>query len=371
MARSNSEIFGRLVLLCVSSFLTLAVAEVVFRVVDFGARYHEPRISNHRFPTEPDKFGLVPFGVVVSTYASDPRGYFEAGNTVRHAHNSVGFRDREHSIERSPKTFRIFGIGDSYLWGQGVRREDRSMDLLENLLQAATCDSMSIEVINAGQRSMNTLQERDLLIERGLAYEPNLVMVHYVLNDIEGVHFFQSYTGIYEYENRPSGWSRVYGFARQIILREIVARDYVRNVVESFSPEGSGWLTSQAALLEMRDASEARKAKFLLVVWPFFHELDGDYPFQAIHDTLRNFGDEQGISVLDLRESFRDYNGPELWVHPTDQHPNEIANRIAGQAIAEHLLRYPEIYEPCQIVSQRSSNHIVEQRQIPGRFILP
>jgi len=44
------------------------------------------------------------------------------------------------------------------------------------------------------------------------------------------------------------------------------------------------------------------------------------------------------IPVLDLRETFRSFHGPELWVHPTDQHPNEQAHKLAAEAIAQKIL---------------------------------
>ena len=75
-------------------------------------------------------------------------------------------------------------------------------------------------------------------------------------------------------------------------------------------------------------------------MFPFLHGLDGDYPFAPIHEVVRTFCHEEGIHTLDLRNAYRDYRGPELWVHPTDQHPNEIAHAIAASAICSNLQRH-------------------------------
>ncbi len=72
-------------------------------------------------------------------------------------------------------------------------------------------------------------------------------------------------------------------------------------------------------------------------MFPFFHQLNGKYPFQHIHTTVTDFCRSHKIIVLDLRHSFEGYEGPELWVHPTDQHPNEIAHDIAAREIAKFL----------------------------------
>ncbi len=36
---------------------------------------------------------------------------------------------------------------------------------------------------------------------------------------------------------------------------------------------------------------------------------------------------------------------PELWVHETDQHPNEIAHRVAADAVHSFLVTHPELLE--------------------------
>ncbi len=50
-----------------------------------------------------------------------------------------------------------------------------------------------------------------------------------------------------------------------------------------------------------------------------------------------------GIPVLDLLDAFEGQPYEELWVHPSDQHPNEDGHYIAAEALAdfvrlEHLL---------------------------------
>jgi hypothetical protein len=44
------------------------------------------------------------------------------------------------------------------------------------------------------------------------------------------------------------------------------------------------------------------------------------------------------MHVLDLLPSFGEHEGPELWVHPSNQHPNEIGHQIAGEALWRFLV---------------------------------
>ena len=44
------------------------------------------------------------------------------------------------------------------------------------------------------------------------------------------------------------------------------------------------------------------------------------------------------IPVLDLQPAFDGFDGPELWVHPNNQHTNEIAHKVAAEAMGRFIL---------------------------------
>jgi lysophospholipase L1-like esterase len=117
---------------------------------------------------------------------------------------SVAMRDREHTINKPEGVFRILGLGDSYLWGQGVKREEICLTKLEPLLQDAV-PGKQIETINTGVSALNTSAELAVLRGAGLSYDPDLVIVHYALNDVEldvfrpgrKIEFYVDYTNIH------------------------------------------------------------------------------------------------------------------------------------------------------------------------------
>jgi lysophospholipase L1-like esterase len=263
----------------------------------------------------------------------------------------VGWRDQEHALTRPAGTVRLLGLGDSYLWGQGVHREDVVLNRLARLLEEAH-PGVPVESINTARMGSNTVDQLALLVNRGLDYQPHLVIVHFVPNDVEPdlsaqgpkLEFFREYTALYQTPDRLSEHSRLWGWLRQRAAGALRARRYVREAVASFRPENPGWRRARQALLGIRDACDRGGADLLLVIFPFFHELDGDYPFQGIHDTVRRHAETQGIAVLDLRDRYRTFRGPELWVHPTDQHPNELAHALAARAIAEYLAERAEAF---------------------------
>lgn len=241
----SDPIRGKLILALAALAVSLLALEGGFRLLGIRGQYPEPRIDEvFPAPGRPRNrlpFGFVPFATIRSTYASDPRGYFDPGARLDHVHNSEGWRDGEHTIAKPPGTYRILGLGDSYLWGQGVRRADIVLSVLQGILSEEV-PGLIFETINTGMSATNTEFQAALLEERGLRYDPDLVIVHFVLNDIEQdlwregpkVEFFTDYTSIYLSPDWLSQHSQLWSWARQRVLATVQGRRYVRSSVESF-----------------------------------------------------------------------------------------------------------------------------------------
>lgn len=371
-----------------SFVLTLAVMEAVFRVAGIHAARDLARIDKVILPDgvkpEPAPHGFLRRATFRTIYPTNPRGYFAADNHIDHVHNSRGWRDVEHSLKKAPGTYRILGLGDSYLWGQGVRREDIVLTRLGRMLEGRA-GGRRIETINTATPNTNTRFQLDLLVSEGFAYDPDLVILHFVLNDVEPdarmssdkIEFFTNYTSIYLQSDALSRYSYVWGWARQRFLAAYRARRFVKKSIAGFVADSERWAECRAALDDMQHVCGQRHIPLLVVIFPFFHDLDGDYPFQPIHDIVRQHCQKRGIDVLDLREAYRRFHGPELWVHPIDQHPNERAHRVAARAISEHLLRHGRRYRLNVPVARRDSRRVagtVHKKKavhLPHRTIRP
>lgn len=108
-------------------------------------------------------------------------GWF-AGVPVRT--NSLGFRaTRDDDLRKAPNTFRILVLGDSVTFGHGAVYDYPS--LLEGLLRQWQPD-IDWQVWNLGVPGYNTSQELAQLRELGPAYQPDLVIVGFFINDIIG-----------------------------------------------------------------------------------------------------------------------------------------------------------------------------------------
>ena len=70
-----------------------------------------------------------------------------------------------------------------------------------------------------------------------------------------------------------------------------------------------------------------------MAIFPFLYRLDSGYPFHEFHDRVSRYCRDHDIEVLDLFDAFSGKTDIDLWVHPSDQHPNEIAHAIAADAL--------------------------------------
>ncbi|HEV8113968.1 MAG TPA: DUF5989 family protein [Planctomycetota bacterium] len=96
--------------------------------------------------------------------------------------NSLGLRDDEMTSPAKPAgTFRVLALGDSFVQGYTVDRENLFADILEKWWQA---EGRKVDVINAGTEGYSTDQEVVWFQERGREYQPDLVLLFPYENDL-------------------------------------------------------------------------------------------------------------------------------------------------------------------------------------------
>ncbi|MCI0528766.1 MAG: hypothetical protein L0Y56_15110, partial [Nitrospira sp.] len=98
--------------------------------------------------------------------------------------NSKGLRDFEYSYHKKENTFRMVGLGDSSLFGWGVKMEDISLKVLERRLNQNS-PFIKYEVINFSVPGYNTAIEVEVFIQKCLKYSPDLVLMNFNTNDYD------------------------------------------------------------------------------------------------------------------------------------------------------------------------------------------
>lgn len=305
----------------------------------------------------------VPGAKFKEVFDSNPRGYFDPDNSVPMEVNLLGLRGPLVTPQKPPGVFRILGLGDSFTFAVGVREPDTCLRRLEsqlNIARPAGGDAPTFQVLNAGTQGYNIRDEVLYLEHRWLPLAPDLVLVNFYLNDAYADDAFRNMgeaLGIYV---KPQGMGRL-SYVVDLVQHQWAVRQQRRETKDyylgSFFKEANkyvddpallsiDWKQSRDALAHAVELGQQHGFRVALVVWPELYDLEGDYPFVAIHQLVRETCNRLGIPTLDLLDTFRGHNSAALWVHPSDHHPNEEANRLAADAIArflreQHLLEKP------------------------------
>lgn len=291
-------------------------------------------------------------------------------------------RHKGYSLEKPPKTFRIVVLGDSFAFGQGVKRDETFPKQLELMFNKVNAE-IKFEVINLGFCGLNTVGEVEILVQRGvnpetwrpdekyrgLGYKPDLVLLEYTLNDSArnwrtvwqikqyddkyrtGEHITRINSGPYSLpipafiDKFLTKNSRFYLFflnRYNQFLARLGGREAGKSAVTAtlgrYKEDYTGWGYAKQALAEMASVARQNGLPIVIAVYPEIVDFN-DYPFKDVHSKILNIAGSLGFHTIDLFPSFEGLEAKSLMATPYDGHPNAKAHAIAAKAIFEYLIK--------------------------------
>lgn len=256
--------------------------------------------------------------------------------------NSAGFRGREYSPAKPAGTFRVIMLGDSETLSLMLPLEDTLPAQLENLLNQKS-GGMRYEVLNFGVEGYNTFQELELLKAKGLEYNPDLVILNYVLNDPEpGEYYFNQ-----SFFMRHSALVR---YSSYRIKKALIKKERKRLGIDTeidnyyYYHQPKYFLPLKQAILEMAALLKSRRIKFAVVIFPtssiMVKDFKEHYPYWPLHKLVRSI-DSREIIFIDLIEEFNRLGlGPQdvsINYQYDESHKNPRALNISAQYIYDLL----------------------------------
>jgi len=265
--------------------------------------------------------------------------YYDKDGCITTKNNSLGFRDDEFLVQKPAGEFRVLALGDSFTYGMGVQAHDNWPTVLERMLQADR--GGAVQVINAGMASGNgarSAAEYAPWLEReGMGFAPDMVVLGFCLNDIsDGIPMLSYLPPAYQ----PTffGVSRILdSLVMRARLRAARMEDRKSAIDALIDAEPKRWLQVQEGMQKLQQLCLAAKIPFVVAVFPMISQLDGQYPYGRIHEMVATFCLARGIHCVDLLPAFRGRADQSLWVHFTDQHPNDVGHQIMAEQIFTFL----------------------------------
>lgn len=285
-------------------------------------------------------------------YFSNPRGYHallgRLGNDpvygLPYDGTPEGFRlpDRDRPLEANQPVLppNVLVLGDSFTFGRGVRYEDTYPFLLEKGLRKSHPQAA---VTNRGRVGAD-LPEILRILDYSLKDDPfPLVIYGFVLNDfgldknrfrIVGPDFIDQNNGGFSYSPLRAHFA-LYDWMMARIDRKRLSGVTTTAYLESFS--GQRAQIGFTALEALDSTVSAQGGRLVVALFPLLYDFQ-NYPFREIHKKIEAFCREKGILIIDLLPALSARKAEDLWAHPTDHHPNEIAHRMAADEILRFLL---------------------------------
>ena len=268
--------------------------------------------------------------------------------------NSAGFREYEWTASELARSRVILNIGDSITFGMNVRDiDDVYGKVVQSLLSRNHGTDGRYVVYNAGIGGYNTWQEEALLRHLTGKIRYDMVILGLCLNDSSPkLYVSEDAKGAVisipaRIESVRDVFSRKFlGRSKAYVMFKELIKSTQRRFPKMFPSsvlwhnllvkEGD-WISLKQTLRKMRGDLEADKIPFIVVIFPYEHQLQLTKKDNIVQNDLMAFCQSNSIHCLDLFDSFGQNRHLIHW----DQegvHPDGKGHLIAGQAIYEYLV---------------------------------
>ena len=266
------------------------------------------------------------------------------GHRSREPMNAAGYRDIEHVARKEAAVRRVVFLGDSFTYGVGVLFDDTYPKRVERALSSERGEAW--ESIVLATPGFDTEQEAGIAAHEAFAFSPDLLVLGYVLNDAEDQDSAEqrraeAWTRREEERRHPSLWRRsaFLSLVGDRIHATIENRARIENQRALYREDQRGLIAVRRSVREIADLAKQHGIPFVVVVFPLFaNPLGDDYPFADLHRIVGELCRNAGARVVDLLPYYRDLDWRLLVVEGAlDEHPNELAHRIAAQGLLAGL----------------------------------
>lgn len=280
---------------------------------------------------------------------------------VRMRINSHGFRGAEIG-PRVAGEKRILVLGDSITWADYLEEDEVYVSRIGHHMRQGS--DTTVTMINAGVGDIGIKEEVSILEDRGLALEPDLVLLGFYLNDSRPPLGFAQ-------ELHGRGWLRRHSMLAETIYRNIVLAGWIKGRGQGrfdFVPAlktlpwrqdrraflhlaelarfdwGAGWAAEswqivRAHLETLKRLSETHRFKVGIVIFPVAYQVAAEFLERYPQYKMENLAEEFGFPTLDLLPLLRSHQDEKLFFDSC--HPVAWVNDLIGREISDWVQSEP------------------------------
>ncbi|MGD2085916.1 MAG: SGNH/GDSL hydrolase family protein [Candidatus Aminicenantes bacterium] len=261
--------------------------------------------------------------------------------------NAFGFRDKNYHLNKGDKK-RIIFIGDSLTYGWSINLHETYHKQLEEMLHAKDYNT---DVMGMGIVGYNTVQEYHLIKEKGVKFNPDIIVLQMCCNDFRrtlGIkkekkgknyclipyrdvaipyvlakssftRFLMRCSHLYKFINLKleqliKKWNKNYTVKEYFLMGEEKSFRYLKKIKKFLDEEG---------------------IKFCAVIFPN-RKTREKYSYASLHKRIGNVLTNMHVPYIDLYREFNITGPGDIWADKS--HPNGKGNRIAADTLLDFLL---------------------------------
>jgi lysophospholipase L1-like esterase len=277
--------------------------------------------------------------------------------------NRFGLRGPETGERPAPGVHRVLAIGDSATFGEGLAEADAFPSQLERELTARSGERY--EVLNSGVQGYNTENELTFLRTRGLALQPEAIVVGFNLNDFDYAPVMGP-LGILTRDPgaRVSTWSPANISEFYLVLRWLLITrgrflgadaattpNAVRKPGDPFvdldryvsaerknyyaKPNDGRWQTMVDSLHALGAVAREHHLPLVIAIIPDGDQFGDPPPALVPQEKVLAICRDAGLDCIDLYPAFAAAGGSDLYLDI--MHPNAAGQTIIARALADRL----------------------------------
>ncbi len=266
--------------------------------------------------------------------------------------NSMGFRDREYSLEKPPGVFRILCLGDSTTFGFFVSSRDAYQNVLEDTLNTSgDFGDVRFEVINAGVPGYSSFQCLNLLRHRGVQLSPDLVILLVGPNDVKKSKMRDEQIAAQAAPKAIMTASEILSYLDCYrLLQSALVKPPPPVPAQHVARVGEEGCVGN--ILEMKRRCESMGTRFVLIAFPYLTPFPPDGPLEleadlaSLRQAVYRAAEEHSFSLVDLPKMREEHGGNYTDYFIDLVHPSESGHQYVADQIYETLLRKDLLPKP-------------------------
>jgi hypothetical protein len=276
---------------------------------------------------------------------------------------------QKNSFTPNQEDFKIMVIGDSYIYGGGIEFEDNFSQNLKRMINSKKGNFENGWVLDVSKPSSNNLDNNQTYFEFVNRYNPDIVIIGYNLNDIEGnLQKIENNLSISDHFKDQKRNGAETNSLIQKIYKILYTSEFIQFIfhkthnqlkahgvvipgsqfdlmLKSYWQNRDNWQRSKILLKEIIEHAKENEIQLIIYKFPEMDLIEYPNLFAKSNATIKSFFNEfSSVYFIDGSEQFKNKKSADYRLSKYDGHPNEIAHKKIAERVFDLIKETSKAY---------------------------